>query len=426
MSSKFAKQYQVPPEFPEILKDFAREVLRCQPVNINEFAAKYFECLASGLPAGAQGQGLSETDATGAGADPEMSLESVEAVILELFRKYDQDGNCYLDPGEFKMLMEDLQKRLEFPRDEILRFLAEADQNQNGQIEYEEFIPHALQIIQSMYAKKRLEQHMVELDQQADELLVHGMSREELTGLLEQIFRRFDVDGTGWLNKQQFFSALTSMELGLTRREINAIMFEIDVDEDGNISYGEFVAFDLLQRLTRMRLLEAELESDELGQYLLDIFKAKDANLRGALSVEDIRDVLHQAMLGLTQMQIYTIISEADMTPDDHIVYSSFIPRAVGLIRSMFSFEKCIARETEDLNADVERQFFDAMDEAFPSGSVVSTANYIDGLASSGLLNEREIQATKHLMSASGDEVFVDQAKNETWSLVKSMRRSKQ
>jgi len=48
MSSKFAKQYQVPPEFPEILKDFAREVLRNQPANINEFAAKYFDCLASG------------------------------------------------------------------------------------------------------------------------------------------------------------------------------------------------------------------------------------------------------------------------------------------------------------------------------------------------------------------------------------------
>jgi len=36
---------------PDILKDFAREVLRNQPANINEFAAKYFDCLAQGLPA---------------------------------------------------------------------------------------------------------------------------------------------------------------------------------------------------------------------------------------------------------------------------------------------------------------------------------------------------------------------------------------
>ena len=109
MSSKFAKQYQardskerrvgaqVPPEFPDILKDFTREVLRSQPDNINEFAAKcpyslyiedhtrvgalerqvfqalivlqpclnlnrYFECLASGLPADAGAPAPQELD----------------------------------------------------------------------------------------------------------------------------------------------------------------------------------------------------------------------------------------------------------------------------------------------------------------------------------------------------------------------------
>ena len=35
--------------------------------------------------------------------------------------------------------------------------LAEADQNADGEIEYEEFIPLALQIVQSIYAKKALE-----------------------------------------------------------------------------------------------------------------------------------------------------------------------------------------------------------------------------------------------------------------------------
>ena len=42
-----------------------------------------------------------------------------------------------MDPGEFKALMQDLQQRLDFPRDEILLFLAEADMNADGKIEYE-------------------------------------------------------------------------------------------------------------------------------------------------------------------------------------------------------------------------------------------------------------------------------------------------
>ncbi|CAE7648308.1 FLCY, partial [Symbiodinium sp. CCMP2456] len=205
-SSKFAKQYQVPPEFPDILKDFTREVLRSQPENIHEFAAKYFECLASGLPVDA-GQAT-------AAEELDMSLDEVEGIIHDLFKKYDKDGSQFLDPAEFKSLMEDLQQRLDFPKDEILLFLAEADMNADGMIEYEEFIPLALQIIQGMYAKKRLEQHISDVDLQAEELLVHGMSREELTSLVGSMFERMDEDRSGQLNKQEFVTALTSMELG--------------------------------------------------------------------------------------------------------------------------------------------------------------------------------------------------------------------
>merc|ERR1711985_24282 len=98
---------------------------------------------------------------------------------------------------------------------------------------------------------------------------------------------------------------LTSMELGLTRREINTIMFQIDQDQDGNISYREFVpfAFDLLHKLTSLRLLETEMEHDELASFLLDLFKSKDVNMEGMLYLEDVRDLLHQAMLGLSRMK---------------------------------------------------------------------------------------------------------------------------
>jgi Ca2+-binding EF-hand superfamily protein len=284
-----------------------------------------------------------------------------------------------------------------------------------------------LQIIQGMYAKKRLEQHKSDVNQHAEELLVHGMSREELTGLVENIFTRMDADGSGQLSKTEFVQALTSMELGLTRREINAIMFRVDQDQDGNVSYGEFVpfAFDLLQKLLEMRLLETELENDELGQYLNDLFKAKDAEMSGALHADDVVDVLHQAMLGLSRMQIYTVISEAEMNEDSHIVYATFIPTAVGLIRSMLSFEKCIVRESADVSPEAEENFYQVMDKAFETGSTTSTTDFLAKLEASGLMDAREFQATKHLLSQYGDSVKVDAVKNEVWQLVKSMRRHK-
>merc|ERR1712039_1166725 len=226
------------------------------------------------------------------------------------------------------------------------------------------------------------EQHVSNVEQHAEDLLVHGMSREELTDLVGSIFERMDGDKSGSLSKQEFVAALTSMELGLTRREINTIMFQIDQDNDGNISYREFVpfAFDLLQKLTSLRLLETELENDELAQYLIDLFKAKDTEMTGLLQVDDIRDLLHQAMLGLTRMQIYTVISEAEVNPDRWIAYATFIPRAVGLIRSMLSFEKSIAKETKDAGPGAEDNFYFLLDEAFAGAATVPYAEFFERL----------------------------------------------
>jgi Ca2+-binding EF-hand superfamily protein len=428
MSSKFGKQFQIPPEFPEILKDFAREVLRQQPENINEFAAKYFDCLAQGLPAegGAGGIGGRGGGAS-ANAEPEMSLDEVEEIIQDLFHKYDQDGNGYLDPVEFKSLMTDLQQRLDFPPDEILLFLAEADMNQDGMIEYEEFIPLALQVIQGMYAKKRLEQHTQDIEQHAEDLLVHGMSREELKELVESIFSRMDEDNSGTLSKSEFMGALQSMELGLTRREINTIMFKIDSDNDNNISYREFVpfAFDLLQKLTSLRLLETELENDNIASWLMELFRGRDTEMTGMLHVDDVRDLLHKAMLGLSRMQIYTVISEADVNSDMLISYAAFIPRAVGLIRSMLSFEASINRESKDIDRDAENSFFMVLDESFVGMQTCTPDEFMSRLEASNVLEPKEFQAARNFLVGFGDTIPVEEAKADLWKLLKSLRRMK-
>lgn len=413
MSSKFAKQFQIPPEFPEILKEFAREVLRAQPNDVYEFGTKYFERKAQGLPdEGAGGGG-------GAGDDGmNISLEEVEGIIQDLFLKYDADGNGYLDKAEFKALMSDLQSRMDFPPDEIYRFLAEADQNADGNIEYEEFIPLALQIIQGMYAKKRLEQHMDELEQQAESMLVHGMSREELTAVVSQIFERIDVDGSGNLSKSEFLDALTSMELGLTRREVNAIMFQIDQDQDGNISYREFVpfAFDLLHKLTQMRLLESEMMENELAQYLMDLFRSKDMNLSGNLSVDDIRDLLHQAQLGLSRMQIYTVLSDAQVQSDNTVAYMHFIPRAVAIIQSMLSFE----RGLQPANQQGNDAFLQTALQ-YTSQGPLDAQEFMDAIAQAGVCNDEELRA---IMQYASQLQAVDSAIVEThiWPLVRSIR----
>ena len=42
---KYAKDFQIPAEFPEILRNLTREILRDQPKDINKFSMEYFEKL---------------------------------------------------------------------------------------------------------------------------------------------------------------------------------------------------------------------------------------------------------------------------------------------------------------------------------------------------------------------------------------------
>ena len=45
MASKYLQKYPVPEDFPDLLHDFAREVLRDQPDNIYEYGALYFKSM---------------------------------------------------------------------------------------------------------------------------------------------------------------------------------------------------------------------------------------------------------------------------------------------------------------------------------------------------------------------------------------------
>ena len=45
MASKYLQKFPVPNNFPEMLHDFAREVLRDQPQDIYEYGALYFRAM---------------------------------------------------------------------------------------------------------------------------------------------------------------------------------------------------------------------------------------------------------------------------------------------------------------------------------------------------------------------------------------------
>ena len=173
------------------------------------------------------------------------------------------------------------------------------------------------------------------------------MDKNELERVLATIFKSFDTDGSGALSQDEFVEALSSMDLGLTRKEINSVLFHYDANSDGSISYTEFVpfAFDLLSKLTEMRIFETEMAEDDLAKFLVELFKARETELEqqeeaeagaaaaaaerppGMMHIDIVKELLHMAKLGLTRLQIYSVMSVAEVNELGFINYMQFIPR---------------------------------------------------------------------------------------------------
>jgi len=383
---EFAGQFQIPPEFPEVLKAFTREVLRIQPANIEDFAVKYFERCEGGEYANQE-------------EEEELSLDRIEEIVQNLFTEYDRDHNGYLDAKEFRELMNDFSSRVSMPKDEIYRFMAEADMDDDGKIQYAEFVPVALTIIQTLHAQKRMYSQDEVVTQAAEDYLVHGMTETELTGIMTDIFQKMDISQTGRLSKAEFIGGLTHMELGLTRREINAIILQVDTNEDGEITYEEAVPFffNVLQKMTAMKMLENEMANDELAVLITNLFHERDTTDSGLVYFDDIKDVLHQAQLGLSRVQLYAVDSAAEPNDEGYVLYREFVPRAVTIIKDMLSFEKNVAmskREKQENLDDIEAPI-----NALFNG-LSDTCTFIEfenACGQSGLFNEKELMAVLQL-----------------------------
>jgi len=326
MVSKYGKDFQVPKDFPSVLKAFTREVLRDQPENIYEFGANYFSTLLEQLQA-------SEHDDAQPGR---LTPQEMEALLKRLFHEADTDGSGALSIEEFRNVMN--QADMGISKSEMRRLMAEADVNDDGEIDYTEFVPLAVDLIQGKNAKRALEEEKAAMEQEermkAEKFLIHGMDEEDLQKLMKDVFKKADADGNGSLSLQEFKSCIEEAELGLTRVEINMLMQNVDRDGDGKVSYEEFMplCLEILVEIMKEELLNAK-RPDELEQYLCSLFQSNDADGSGYLVLENLRDCLRSADLGLTRLQIHAVLAAADTDEESHRVdYASFASVAAQMI----------------------------------------------------------------------------------------------
>lgn len=68
-----------------------------------------------------------------------------------------------------------------------------------------------------------------------------GGGKKESTGVLREIFDSLDVDGSGGLDSDEVRTMAARMGMELSEKEFKRALQALDPDEDGNVTFEEFV-----------------------------------------------------------------------------------------------------------------------------------------------------------------------------------------
>jgi Ca2+-binding EF-hand superfamily protein len=344
-----------------------------------------------------------------------------------VFRAADEDGSGSLDPSEFRACLG--RTKLPFLPDEVETMLVECDQDGDGRVSYEEFVPKAFELLIEIEARrlKAEADAMKARRREAEAALLRGMTREQLEEQLRKVFEAADEDGSGSLSGEEFKACLQSIgELGLTKADADHLLKRADADGDGGVSCAEFLptAYDLLVELTAKRLAaaaaakeraqmtEAEAAEELLGMgpqqvesLLMEIFRAADADGSGTLDGHEFERCLqladeraqfgpkdehgHRHHTGLEKHDIRRMRQEMDENHDGCIDFAEFVPCAFDMIVKVIAAKKA-AHEKElkeaeawlqaesDDSSDSDGSVPDAPDAGDVLGALAAAATGVD------------------------------------------------
>lgn len=243
-----------------------------------------------------------------------------------------------------------------------LRFvISEADENENGVVDYEEFVPLAVDLIQSFRARNRAKTIYSQRDVEVDELIMKAISTKELEQVanicLEKIYE-IDAKKYGLIRVPELKRCLNGVAAiaGLKENEISMICQMLPRDQFDRCKYNT-APNNFLEILSKVRFItmkNALIESSGSGlqKYLLDLCREEEARIHsdGHLKVVNkdshastgkipfralINILTNSSRLSLSRLQVLVIMSEAHVH-EGMINYFQFVPVVAKAIEIMF------------------------------------------------------------------------------------------
>jgi Ca2+-binding EF-hand superfamily protein len=255
-----------------------------------------------------------------------MSFSGVSDV-KDAFRKFDVNGDGFMDMGELKQMMNTGGKKAS--DSEVAALFKKGDLDGDGQIDLNEFVKMMFPI--SATAIGKLQQKYTTIND------------------AKAAFRKCDADGDGHITRQELQSVMT----GMTPMDVDAVFALGDADQNGGIDYQEFIAMLIPNCSSILRKISSSFKSI---QQVKEGFKKIDADGDGAISRNEMKNGLR-----LSDAELDVVFALGDIDQDGEISMPEFVTvmcpsAASGLHRLRNSFrniqEVTAAFKRFDTNSD--------------------------------------------------------------------------
>ncbi|RAL54286.1 hypothetical protein DM860_001414 [Cuscuta australis] len=150
---------------------------------------------------------------------------------------------------------------------------------------------------------------MNKLKKMALRVIAERLSEEEIGGL-RQLFKMIDADGNGTITFEELKQSLKRVGSELMESEIRDLMNGADIDNNGSIDYGEFLAATL------------HLNKMEKEENLLAAFSYFDKDASGYITIDELQQACKD--FGFADASLDEIIKEIDTDNDGRIDYGEF------------------------------------------------------------------------------------------------------
>jgi len=208
----------------------------------------------------------------------------------------------------------------------VKTLIAAADVDHDGVIEYAEFVPMILSVLQPGKEDSANMPSPAALD-------LTKYSPAELNSYFHHLFAVADSDHSGVLEPEQAANALKLSGFKLDDATVKTLIAAADVDHDGVIEYAEFVPMILSElQKNKVALDLTKYSLDQLQGYFTKLFQIADANGDGVISPDELQNLLEVSGFPFSADMVGEIMNAADVNHDGVLSYEEFVPVMLRLL----------------------------------------------------------------------------------------------